>query len=63
MEEISIEHCPTLDMIGDYFTKQLQGSQFKRFRNTILGIVEEEIGRYNATARAYIQTLTDQAYS
>ena len=62
MDEISLEYCPTLDMIGDYFTKPLEGSQFKRFRNIILGIVEEEIGRYNAAARAYIQTLTDQAH-
>ena len=49
-------------MVADSFTKPLQGSQFKRFRNTILGIVKEEIGRYNAAARAYIQTLTDQAH-
>ena len=28
-QEASVEFCPTLDMIGDYFTKLLQGSQFR----------------------------------
>ena len=62
MDEISIEYCPTLEMIGDCFTKPLQGKQFKLFRNIILRIEEDEVPRYNTTARAYIQTLTDQAH-
>ena len=47
--EISIEYCPTGDMVGDYQTKPLQGKQFRRFRNTILGIDEtkDNISRYN----------------
>ena len=28
-QEESVEFFPTLDMIGDYFTKTLQGSQFR----------------------------------
>ena len=28
-QEASIEFCPTLEMIGNYFTKALQGSQFR----------------------------------
>ena len=28
-QEASVEFCPTFDMIGDYFTKALQGSQFR----------------------------------
>ena len=34
--ELSVEYCPTMEMIADYFTKPLQGSQFRRFRNFIL---------------------------
>ena len=48
--ELSVEYCPTMDMIADYFTKPLQGSQFRRFRNVILGIQEVNIPRYNRQA-------------
>jgi hypothetical protein len=34
--EVSIEYCPTGEMLGDFFTKPLQGSQFRKFRNAIL---------------------------
>jgi len=34
--DIRIEHCPTDDMIGDFFTKPLQGSKFRKFRQMIL---------------------------
>jgi len=43
--EMSMEYCPTEDMISDYFTKSLQGSQFRRFRNAILGIDEIDIAK------------------
>jgi hypothetical protein len=32
-----IEHCGTNNMVGDFFTKPLQGKKFQRFRNNILG--------------------------
>jgi hypothetical protein len=32
-----IEHCGTDNMVGDFFTKPLQGEKFLRFRNSILG--------------------------
>jgi hypothetical protein len=32
-----IEHCGTDNMVGDFFTKPLQGKKFHRFRNDILG--------------------------
>ena len=41
-------------MIGDYFTKALQVSQFHRFRNTIIGIHEDDTPAYNAPARALL---------
>lgn len=34
--------CPTGDMLADYLTKPLQGSQFKRLRNAIQGITDAE---------------------
>ena len=42
-QEVSMELCPTLDITGDYFTKELQGSQFRRFCNIIIGIHEDSI--------------------
>jgi hypothetical protein len=57
-KELSIEYCPTLEMIGDYFTKPLQGSLFRGFRNAILGISEDDIPHYNAKARAMIEPTT-----
>ena len=46
-QEALVEFCPALDVIGDYFTKALQGYQFCRFRNIILGIHEDYIPAYN----------------
>ena len=34
---LSIAYCPTADMIGDFMTKPLQGQQFKKFRDMIMG--------------------------
>jgi hypothetical protein len=32
-----VEYCLTNDMIGDFFTKPLQGAKFQSFRDLILG--------------------------
>ena len=34
---VSIEYCPTDDMIADFMTKPLQGQKFRDFRSDILG--------------------------
>ena len=34
---LSIEYCPTNDMIGDYMTKGLQGTKSIKFRDQIMG--------------------------
>ena len=34
---LSLKHCPTEEMIADYFTKPLQGALFIRLRNHIMG--------------------------
>ena len=50
-----MQFFPTLDMVGGYFTKALQGSQFHRFCNIILGIHEDDIPAYNASGRAFFE--------
>jgi hypothetical protein len=35
--EIEIRHCPTLQMLANFFTKPLQGALFRKFRDVILG--------------------------
>ena len=34
---LTVEYCPTTKMIGDFFTKPLQGAQFEKFRKLIMG--------------------------
>ena len=36
-KELDIKFCPTEDMVGDFFTKPLQGAGFIKFRNKVLG--------------------------
>jgi hypothetical protein len=36
-KECSIEYCPTLHMLGDFFTKPLQGNLFRVMRDVIMG--------------------------
>ena len=36
-EGIEIKYCPTLKMLADFFTKPLQGSLFRKFRDYVLG--------------------------
>ena len=42
-------------MIGDYFTKPLQGSIFRKFLNLILGIEEAGVITYNTKAHKWIK--------
>jgi len=36
--EVKIAYCPMQDMLGDFFTKPLQGTQFTRMRSKILNL-------------------------
>ncbi|KAG7367148.1 hypothetical protein IV203_029818 [Nitzschia inconspicua] len=36
-EGLNIVHCPTEEMLADFFTKPLQGTLFRKFRDVILG--------------------------
>ena len=46
-EGIELLHCPTERMIADYYTKQLQGTLFKKMRDIVMGLapfpVEERV--------------------
>ena len=36
--EEKVAYCPTQDMLGDFFTKPLQGTQFAQMRSKILNL-------------------------
>jgi hypothetical protein len=36
--KVPIEHCGTDDMLGDFFTKPVQGAKFIKFRNLIMNV-------------------------
>ena len=38
---VVIEHCPTEKMLGDHFTKPLQGALFSKFRAEIMNIPDD----------------------
>ena len=35
--EFEVKHCPTESMLADFYTKPLQGTLFKKFRDVIMG--------------------------
>ena len=37
-KKINVQYCPTELLIADFFTKPLQGAQFRKLRNAILNI-------------------------
>jgi hypothetical protein len=37
-QEMNVEYCPTGEMLGDLFTKPLQGSLFRKFRDAIMNV-------------------------
>jgi hypothetical protein len=41
-KELTIEYCPTEEMIADFFTKPLQGSLFRRLRDVNMNIDPEQ---------------------
>ena len=41
-KELKVVHCPTNEMVADFFTKPLQGCKFKKFRNMIVNIPDDK---------------------
>ena len=57
--ELKVEWCPTLEMIGDYMTKPLQGTLFRKFRDLIMGVVP--IGQQNHVKETITKAETEPA--
>jgi hypothetical protein len=55
-KDITIIHCPTGEMLADYFTKPLQGSLFRRMRDLIMNI--DPNSKYHSGHRSVL----DQEY-
>ena len=49
--DLTIHHCPTGDMVGDFFTKPLQGAAFIKFRDLIMGNVAHDFTQENEQQR------------
>ena len=54
-EKVHIEYMPTDEMIGDYFTKPLMGAAFKKMRNLILNIKDEDKETYDNEYDTYMK--------
>ena len=39
-KNMRVVYCPTEEMVGDFFTKPLQGSLFRKFRRIIMNLPE-----------------------
>jgi hypothetical protein len=51
--EMTVEYCPMEEMVGDFFTKALQGGLFRKFRNLILNVSEDDFHKYRVTMEKY----------
>ena len=53
--DLQVVYCPTENMIGDFFSKPLQGQKFQQFRNLILGkqsdSIKEGVESHNIDSR------------
>jgi hypothetical protein len=47
LKHVKIEHCPTAEMIANFFTKPLQGGQFCKLRDHIMNIVPSSVHHSN----------------
>ena len=55
-KHLRIEYCPTDDMVGDFYTKPLQGSKFIRFRARILGLSDVDVGVSSPVRKECVET-------
>jgi hypothetical protein len=46
-KRVKIEHCPTAEMIADFFTKPLQGAPFRKLRDHIMNVAPSSIYHSN----------------
>ena len=57
-KEFKVLHCPTEDMIADFYIKSLQGALFVKHRNSMLGIDPKHISKYMKAHIEYIASLS-----
>ena len=55
--DLRIEHCPTEEMLADYFTKPLQGALFYRLRDQIMNI--DPSSTYHSSSSCQRSVLVD----
>ena len=58
-KELRVLHCPTGNMIADFFTKPSQDITFVTHRNSILGINSKDFPAYQKLDDNYIKSITD----
>ena len=49
--EMRVENCATEDMVADFFTKPLQGSQFRKLRAVIMNLTENRSSGQSSTSQ------------
>ena len=52
---MSVQYCPTGEMIGDFFTKPLQGSLFKMMRSVIMNFDDATLVVSNKRSRECVE--------
>jgi hypothetical protein len=52
---INILHCPTTDMLADFFTKPLQGALFRKYRSILLGYAHISTLSLSPSAHALLE--------
>jgi hypothetical protein len=60
-KRVQIEHCPTEDMIADYFTKPLQGAPFRKLRDLIMNIDPSSVYHSNNSPRRSVLRISAPA--
>ena len=52
--EVKVKYCPTGEMLGDFFTKPLQGTLFRKFEKAILNLKDDPPGPNLAAHRSVL---------
>jgi hypothetical protein len=61
--EMRIEHCPTEEMVADFFTKPLQGSLFRKLRGLILNIPVRPPSTSAAASQECVEKIRELSYA
>jgi len=56
--EVHIEYCPTSDMLADFFTKPLQGAQFRKLCAIIMNSSDSDTGELSERQKSHLSGQT-----